>query len=119
MSKHYLGENKLYVMNEWDQVVYLVNDYRTYYGANYLSFNLAPIAYREHRSEDWKMITAEERYDSYDIPEDQTVNLFFMSENLIECLQSEDYKILINGDKVLTEISEDLNKIIRTIDKCI
>jgi hypothetical protein len=116
MSKHYLESNRLYVMNEWDQVVYLINSYRTYYGANYLQFELCPVAYREHKS-DWKVITAADRDDRCDIPEDQTVNMFFLSENLIECIQSNDYTIMINGDKILTEIPDDLNKIIRAIDR--
>ena len=114
---HYLDQNRLYVMNEEDQVVYVVNQYHTYYGANYLSFNLAPIAYRKNKSEDWKMITAEEYYDSRDIPEDQTVNLFFMSENLIECLESDNYTIMINGGKILMEIPDDMNDIINEINK--
>ena len=107
MSKHYLdyrGNKRLVVMNEEDQVVYLIKQFETYLYADYIEFDLQAVAFREHRSEDWRMVVRNDD-DNYPYPDDQTINLYLLEESLHDALESENYVIL-------TEISDDLNQII-------
>lgn len=107
MSKHYLdyrGNKRLVVMNEEDQVVYLIKQFETYLYADYITFDLFAVAFRERQSEDWRMVVRSDD-DDYPYPDDALLNLYLLEESLFDALEAENYTIL-------KEIPDDLNQII-------
>lgn len=108
----YLGNNKFYVYNTTEKLVYLVNEYETYYGGN-IHIHLELVAGWDYVNPDENDIQGWVSADKF-IEEVQTeiVQQYFLKEGMEEALTENGYTILKEEN-----ISNSLMEIIKKHDE--
>ena len=92
---HYLENNKFYVIDDEDRLVYKVATYETFDGCTYLQINLELVA-------GWDYINPDENDEQGWCPaekfmeevQSETVNQYFLKEGMEEALEAHDFTIM-------------------------
>ena len=104
--RHYLENNKFYVINSDEKLVYKVGEYETYSGCTYLQINLELVAGWDYVNPDYNDVQGWCPADRFveDI-QFEMVSQYFLAEGMKEALEE-------NGYTILEEISPTLQAII-------
>ena len=109
--KHYLGNQKFYVINEYEKLVYKVGEFEAFSNVDYIRLELELVA-------GWDYINPDENdiqgwCPSNRFTEDvqyEYVNQYFFTEGMQECLDWNGYTILEKIDFDLKKIIDEHNK---------
>ena len=103
--KHYLENNKFYVMNEDENLVYKVGEYETFSNTNYLQINLELVAgwdYINPDNNDVQGWCPANRF--IEDVQFESVLQYFFKESMEDALKENDYIILENISPTLQAI---------------
>lgn len=103
---HYLENNKFYVMNEDEKLVYEVGTYETFSNCTYLQVNLELVAGWDYVNPDYNDVQGWCPADRFvEDVQSEYITQYFLAEGMKEALDA-------NGFTVLEEISPTLQAII-------
>lgn len=104
--KHYLENNKFYVVNDDEKMVYKVGEYETYSNCTYLQINLELVAGWDYVNPDYNDVQGWCPADRFvEDVQFEMVSQYFLKEGMEEALEA-------NGYTVLEEINPSLQAII-------
>ena len=109
----YLGNNKFYVYNTTEKLVYLVNEFETYYNYEALQIHLELVAGWDYVNPDENDIQGWVGAENFiEEVQDEYINQYFLKEGMHEALTENGYTILKTED-----ISNSLMEVIKKHDE--
>ena len=95
--RHYLGRNKLFVKDEENKFVYMINKYETYDNCDYMELHLELVSGWDYISLDGNDVQGWCSADRFtEDVQDVFINQYFLRESMEECLVENYYTILKN-----------------------
>lgn len=92
---HYLGNNKFYVYNVDEKLVYLVNEYETYYNSEAIHIYLELVAGWDYVNPDENDVQGWVSAENFvEDVQSEIVSQYFLKEGMHEALQENGYTIL-------------------------
>lgn len=109
----YLGNNKFYVYDTTEKLVYLVNEFETYYNYKALQIHLELVAGWDYVNPDENDVQGWVSAENFvEDVQDEYINQYFLKEGMHEALEENGYTILKEED-----ISNSLMEIIKKHDE--